>query len=85
MALSRPGWFPERDAWWAEALGTEVAGHLEPLGIDEEGRLHLRCADPAWARQTTVLSDVITARLNTALATRGSSFAGIVVTPTAQH
>ncbi|MFI1177498.1 DciA family protein [Streptomyces melanogenes] len=85
MALSRPRWFSDRDAWWAPVLGAEVSGHLEPLGVDDEGRLHLQCADPAWARQTAVLSDVITARLNTALATRGSSVTGIVVTPTAEH
>ncbi|GGU42810.1 hypothetical protein GCM10010289_74450 [Streptomyces violascens] len=80
MALSRPDWFDDLDAWWRTALGVEASSHLEPLGVDTEGRLHLRGITVAWAAQATVLSAALTARLNAALPPP-AQITGIVVRP----
>ncbi|GAA2417464.1 DciA family protein [Streptomyces mauvecolor] len=79
MSLSRPGWFADLCVRWPAVLGPELSDHVEPLGVDTEGRLHVRCTTPPWATQVALLSETVTIRINASLAD-GASITGITVT-----
>ncbi|GAA3380958.1 hypothetical protein GCM10020367_70320 [Streptomyces sannanensis] len=51
---------------------------MEPVGIDDSNRLHVRCSSPAWRTQARLIGAALTARVNEVLAPR-SKVAGIVV------
>ncbi|MFF7146269.1 DciA family protein [Streptomyces nodosus] len=78
MPLTQPGWFSDLEAWWIPAVGEDVARHVEPVGIDDSKRLHVRCSSPAWRTQTRLIAAALTGCVNEVLAPR-SKVAGIVV------
>ncbi|MER5615896.1 DciA family protein [Streptomyces sp. NPDC002215] len=78
MPVTRPEWFSDLDAWWAPAVGKDVARHVDPVGIDDHTRLHVQCSSPAWRTQTRLLGASLTARVNELLAPT-TQITGIVV------
>ncbi|MFI1855554.1 DciA family protein [Streptomyces sp. NPDC020480] len=78
MPLTQPEWFPDLEAWWLPAVGDTVARHVEPVGIDGSGRLHLRCSSSAWRTQTRLLGTAFTAQVNEVLAP-AAQISGILV------
>lgn len=78
MPVTQPEWFSDLDAWWSPAVGEDVARHVEPVGIDDHLRLHVRCSSPAWRTQTRLLGTSLTARVNELLAPK-TKITGIVV------
>lgn len=78
MPLTRPEWFSDLDAWWRPAVGEGVARHVEPVGIDDRARLHVRCSSPAWRIQTRLIGASLTTHVNELL-TPTAKIAGIVV------
>ncbi|MFI2429741.1 DciA family protein [Streptomyces sp. NPDC018955] len=78
MPLTQPDWFSDLEAWWTPAVGEEVARHVEPVGIDDSSRLHVRCSRPAWHTQTRLMGAALTERVNEVLAPR-TEIADIVV------
>lgn len=79
MSLSHPGWFADLAVRWPTVLGLELSDHVEPLGVDTAGRLHVLCTTPSWATQVTLLSEAVVARINASLA-EGVFITGIIVT-----
>lgn len=49
---------------WAEAVGEQVAAHVQPLRLDGT-TLVVEVDDPAWATQVRLLTATITDRLRT--------------------
>ncbi|MEV5433917.1 DUF721 domain-containing protein [Streptomyces sp. NPDC052701] len=78
MPLTQPYWFSDLEAWWSPAAGEDVARHVEPVGIDGNQRLHVRCSSPAWRTQTRLMGAALTERVNEVLAPR-MKITGIVV------
>jgi hypothetical protein len=78
MPLTQPHWFSDLEAWWSPAVGEDVARHVEPVGIDDSDRLHVRCSSPAWRTQARLIGAALTERVNEVLASR-AKIAGIVV------
>ncbi|MFD7705476.1 DciA family protein, partial [Streptomyces caelestis] len=78
MPVTQPNWFSDLEAWWTPAVGEEMARHVEPVGIDDSSRLHVRCSRPAWHTQTRLMGAVLTERVNEVLAPR-TEIAGIAV------
>ncbi|WP_346342403.1 DciA family protein [Streptomyces sp. SID685] len=78
MPVTRPEWFGDGEAWWSPAVGEDVARHVEPVGVDDQARLHVRCSSPARRTQTRLLAAALTTRVNELLAPR-AKIAGIVV------
>ncbi|MGK7235782.1 DciA family protein [Streptomyces hygroscopicus] len=78
MPLTQPEWFPDLEAWWLPAVGDTVARHVEPVGIDGSGRLHLQCSSSAWRTQTRLLGAAFTAQVNEVLAP-AAQISGILV------
>ena len=48
---------------WVEIVGTEVAGHCEPISL-VDGELLLRAESTAWATQLRMLAPQIVAKIN---------------------
>ncbi|MFJ8752012.1 DciA family protein [Streptomyces sp. NPDC102441] len=78
MPVTQPEWFSDLDAWWSPAVGEDVARHVEPVGIDDHIRLHVRCSSSAWRTQTRLLGTSLTARVNELLAPK-TKITGIVI------
>nr|WP_237533035.1 DciA family protein [Streptomyces sp. SID685] len=78
VPVTRPEWFGDGEAWWSPAVGEDVARHVEPVGVDDQARLHVRCSSPARRTQTRLLAAALTTRVNELLAPR-AKIAGIVV------
>lgn len=78
MPLTQPEWFGDLDAWWTPAVGDDVARHVEPIGIDDRRRLHVRCSSAAWGTQTRLIAAGLIARVNELLAD-DAQMPGIIV------
>ncbi|MDI1454435.1 DciA family protein [Streptomyces sp. ATE26] len=78
MPVTQPEWLSDGEAWWSPAVGEDVARHVEPVGVDDQARLHVRCSSPAWRTQTRLLAAALTTSVNELLAPR-AKIAGIVV------
>ncbi|MFF8617160.1 DciA family protein [Streptomyces sp. NPDC015350] len=78
MPVTRPEWFSDFDAWWWPAVGEDVARHVDPVGIDDHTRLHVRCSSSAWRTQVHLLGTSLTVRVNEQLAPT-TVITGIVV------
>nr|WP_024126125.1 hypothetical protein [Streptomyces sp. FR1]AHE38743.1 Hypothetical protein pFRL2_68 [Streptomyces sp. FR1] len=48
--LAHPEWLADAASWWDRAfLSPATAASFRPLGVDEQGRLHVRCRNQAYA------------------------------------
>lgn len=79
MFLSQPTWFADLDAWWVPATGDDISRHVEPLGVDDQHRLHVRASSPAWLTQTRLIANILTTRINEILASDAAELTGIIV------
>jgi hypothetical protein len=64
--LERPDWFERVGEWWDPVVRSDVARHVQPVGVSADGRLYVLCSNPAWSINMRLLAPPLTERLNEA-------------------
>ncbi|MFF8790819.1 hypothetical protein [Streptomyces sp. NPDC015125] len=78
--VTRPDWMVQAESWWKATVGSTLARNVEPLGIDQQGRLHFRCASAASGTHMRLLaSGRLLKMLNDSRPTGAPVLQGIVV------
>lgn len=64
-SVVRPGWVVNAAAWWPEAFrNPDSAARFQPLGVDEQGRLHVRCYSEAYRTLLRLTETSVVSRIN---------------------
>lgn len=66
--LTQPEWLADATSWWDRAfLSPATAASFRPLGVDEQGRLHVRCRNQAYAVLLRQLQASVVSRINSSV------------------